>query len=468
MPTDSFWCGPLAGEEAHAERQYSNAVNPRWTRLLQLLHMDVRYERGQGAELFTADGRRILDFSSGHCGYNLGHNHPSIVAALKDEQDRLGPVMPQSHALEHAGALTEKLCALAGDPLTKAFFCGSGSEGIEAAVQFARSHTRRNGLLYAEGAAFHGSTGEPLSLMGNPFWKQEFGPRLTGTQQIPFDDLAALEQQLRNKSYAAFLVEPIQGEGAQLPAPGYLPEASALCKQYGALLILNEVQTAFFRTGPFLASQHDPVEADIIVFGEGLSGGTIPSGAVLMTDVIYHAVYGSLKRSPIHTAASSENGLAMRLGLAVLKALLSEKAGARSIVRGAYLRQQLQRRLSGFEMVEEVRGEGLLTGIAFRAPRTPSLKLAYEASIKTHPMMFGQTLVVRLLRDYGILTQICKSNGMVLKLAPALMVTESQIDEAVEAVYQVVELAHSSAGFWSETLDLTRRAANISWDDRPL
>ena len=264
-----------AEEGIHSERQYANAVNPHWVRLLKLLQMNVHYERCQGAELFTTKGRRILDFLSGYCVHNLGHNHLAIIAALKDELDRHGPAMLQSHVPERAGELAERLCSLVGGRMSKAFFCSSGSEGIEAAIKFARAHIKRTGLLYAE-RAFNGLTCGALSLMGDPFWKQGFGPLLSGTQQIPFNNLSALEQQLRTQSYAAFFVEPIQGEGGiRLPTPDYLSQASALCKRYGTLLVLDEVQTGFFRTGPFLAAHHDSVQPDMVVLAKAMSGGLV-------------------------------------------------------------------------------------------------------------------------------------------------------------------------------------------------
>src|SRR5580700_8558606 len=159
---------------------YGDLVNPQWLRLLNLLQMNVRYERCLGAELFTADGRRILDFLSGYCVHNAGHNHPEIVAALKDELDRQGPAMLQSHVPELAGELAARLCARAGGRLSKVFFCSSGSEGVEAAIKFSRAHTGRAGLLYAHNA-FHGLTCGALSLMGDSFWSEGFGPMLPDT-----------------------------------------------------------------------------------------------------------------------------------------------------------------------------------------------------------------------------------------------------------------------------------------------
>src|SRR5258707_1827789 len=139
--------------------------------------MNVRYEHCIGAELHTSEGRCILDFLSGYCVHNAGHNHPEIITALKQELDRSGPAMLQSHVPELAGELAARLCQRAGGRLSKVFFCSSGSEGVETAIKFSRSHTGRSGLLYAEGA-FHGLTCGALSLMGDPFWKTGFGPLL--------------------------------------------------------------------------------------------------------------------------------------------------------------------------------------------------------------------------------------------------------------------------------------------------
>ena len=458
-PTQSEFVS--GAEETRCEQRYAKAVNPQWTRLLKLLQMNVHYERCVGTELFTSDGKRILDFLSGYCVHNLGHNHPAIVAAIKDELDRRGPAMLQSHLPERAGELAERLCCLAGGAVSKVFFCSSGSEGVEAAIKFAKAHTKRPGLLYAEGA-FHGLTCGALSLMGDPFWKHGFGPLLPDTQQIPFDDLVALEQHLKTKKYAALFLEPIQGEGGiRLPNPDFLAKAKALCKHYGTLLVLDEVQTGFFRTGKFLAAHHYSADPDMIVLAKAMSGGLVPSGAVLMTDAIYGSVYGSLKRSLIHTSTFSENGLAMRVGLAVLDALQTEDAEAHSAALGKYMRGRLREVLSNFEMVQEIRGKGLFSGIVFRAPRKLGLRMAYEAFRKIHPAMFGQVLVMRLFRDHGILAQICGNNFAVLKLVPPLIVNKTQIDEAVQAVCEVVELAHSPSVFWSEALGLARRVANV-------
>ena len=435
-------------------------MNPQWVRLLDVLQLNVQYTRCVGSDLFTDDGRRILDFLSGYCVHNAGHNHPGIIEALKEELDQCGPAMLQSHVPELAGELAEKLCSRAGSRFKKAFFCSSGSEGIEAAIKFSRAHTGRTGLLYADGA-FHGLTCGALSLMGDPFWRDGFGPMLPDTKEIPFGDEKALEEKLSSRKFAAFIVEPIQSEaGIRIPAREYLETAQALCKSNGTLFVLDEVQTGMYRTGPFLASQLFHADADMIVLAKALSGGLIPSAAVLTTDEVYDSVYGSLKRALIHTSTFSENGLAMRAGLATLNVLEREGLGDRAIATGEYLRERLRDALSGYEMVKEVRGAGLLNGIEFTAPRKLTLRVPFEAFMKIHPAMFGQVLVMQLFRK-GFLTQVCGNNFMVLKAAPPLVVKEQEIDEFVCATAEVVESMHSSSTFWTEALGMARRVMDI-------
>jgi ornithine--oxo-acid transaminase len=445
-------------ESEHVSARYAQHVNPQWARLLGLLEMDVRYERCVGAELFTADGRRIVDFLSGYCVHNVGHNHPDVVEALQRELARCGPAMIQTHVADLAGELAKRLCARAGGRLSKAFFASSGSEGVEAAIKFARAHTRRTGILAAE-HAFHGLTCGALSLMSDEFWREGFGPLLPGVETVPFGALEPLERELKSKQFAAFIVEPIQSEaGVRVPDADYLRNVEALCRRYGTLFVLDEVQTGMYRTGTFLAAHQFGVEPDIVVLAKALSGGLVPVGAVLMSDEVCDSVYSSLPRAFVHTSTFGENSLAMRAGLATLEVLEHEGLGKRAIESGKYLRDQLTAGLREFEMVREIRGMGLLMGIEFKAPKQFRLRIPYEAFGAVHGGMFGQILVMRLFRDFGFLTQVCGNNFTVLKVAPPLVVEEVQMDAFVAAVRSVMELANSPGVFWSEALGLARRA----------
>lgn len=452
----------IAASEPNGRKDsYVNHVNPQWVRLLDLLQMNVDYTRCEGVELHTADGNCLLDFLSGYCVHNLGHNHPTVIAALHHELDCRGPAMVQSHVSALAGAVGQKLCSLAGGRVSKAYFCSSGSEGVEAAIKFSRAHTGRAGLLYCSGA-FHGLTCGALSLMADSSWAQDFGPLLPGSDHVPFNNLPELEKKLATREFAAFIVEPVQAEGGiRLPGGDYLQEAQSLCRRYGTLFVLDEVQTGMYRTGPFLAAHHYQVEPDIVILAKALSGGLVPSGAVLMSDVIYRSVYSSLSRAIIHTSTYSENGLAMRAALAVLQASEEEKLADRAEVMGNLLRRRLSEALTGYEMVREVRGLGMLNGIEFQSPRSLKLKVPFEAFHIIHNAMFGQMLVMRIFRQHKILTQLCGNDFLVLKVAPPLIVNEAQIDTFVSAIRNTMEFIHSSTSFWRDALRLAHRTLNI-------
>jgi ornithine--oxo-acid transaminase len=437
---------------------YTRHVNPIWVTLLDVLGMNVTYTHASGAELYTRDGRTILDCLSGYCVHNTGHNHPHIIAELVKELQRQTPTMVQSNLVESAGRLAQTLCQHAGGKVSKVFFCSSGSEGVEAAIKFARARTKRRDIVYASGA-FHGLTCGALSLMGSDFWREGFGPMLEGTHEVPFGDLNALVKALQKRTVAAVILEPIQAEaGIRIPPPGYLAEVQEICSKYGTLFVLDEVQTGMGRTGTFLAAQRYGVQPDMIVMAKALSGGLIPCGAVLMTDEIYESVFHSLRRAFIHTSTFSENSMAMRAALATIEVLDQERLAERSETIGGILRERLRRALGGFEMVKEVRGEGLLCGIEFQAPSSVAMRVSFEAFKAVHPGLFGQMVVMRLFQEKNILTQICGNNFMVLKVSPPLVMSEHQMDDCVFALSDVMADVHSSGAFWTDALKLARRA----------
>jgi ornithine--oxo-acid transaminase len=197
------------------------------------------------------------------------------------------------------------------------------------------------------------------------------------------------------------------------------------------------------------------------VLAKALSGGLMPVSATLMTDAVYESVYSSLRRAIVHTSTFSENSLSMRAGLATLDVLEKQSLGQRAGVLGDMLRTRLREELSSFEMVKEVRGLGMLSGVEFKSPSRLTLKIPFESFRAIHPAMFGQIVVMRMFRDKGILTQICGNNFMVLKVAPPLVVTEDEINEFVAAIRSVVDVMHSSPSFWTEALGLAKRAVNI-------
>ena len=249
------------------------------------------------------------------------------------------------------------------------------------------------------------------------------------------------------------ILEPVQAEaGIRVPAKEYLQKAQELCRKTGTLFVLDEVQTGMFRTGTFPAAHQFGLRPDMLILAKALSGGLVPVSATLMTDKVYRSVYSSLRRAIVHTSTFSENSLSMRAGLASLDVLESENLGGRALQLGETFRAKLREELAPFEMVKEFRGMGLLSGIEFAAPKKLFLRVPFEGFHRIHPAMFGQVVVMRMFREKNILTQICGNNFMVLKAAPPLVIREAQLEEFVRAIRDVVELAHTSASFWSEAL----------------
>lgn len=432
--------------ESVAQTAYESYVNPQWVRLLNRTEMNAEYEVCQGEELHTRDGRVILDFLSGYCLYNTGHNHPQITEALRSEIESEGPSMLQSHVAGNAGELAQALCSRAGGKISKAYFTSSGSEGVETAIKFSRATTGRDGLLAARNA-FHGLTCGALSLTDNRYWLEGFGPPMPGVAFVDFGDSDALESQLSTRNYAALFLEPIQGEGGiVVPPDGYLRRAQELCRKHGTLLVLDEVQTGLYRTGKFLAARHYGLDPDIVILAKALSGGLVPVGAVLMTDDVYDSVYSSPLRAIVHSSTYGENSLAMRAGLATIEVLEQEGLGQRALKMGEQFRARLAEALSRFEMVSEVRGSGFFIGIVFSQRRA-------------FPGIFGQMVVTSLFREHGILTQVCGNNPSVLRATPPLNISEEALDRYVGAMEQVMETAHSSNRFWQDAMHLASRTA---------
>ena len=199
----------------------------------------------------------------------------------------------------------------------------------------------------------------------------------------------------------------------------------------------------------------------MVILAKALSGGLVPSGAVLMSDAVYNSVYTSFKRSIIHTSTYSENSLSMRAGLATLDVVEDGNLGERTTRLGQYLRERLIARLSQYQMIKEVRGLGMMSAIEFQPPKKLRFRILFETFSRIHPAMFGQVLVMRLFKDQAIFSQICGNNFMVLKVAPALTIKESQLDEFVDAIDAVVKLMHTSTGFWTEALGMARRVINV-------
>jgi ornithine--oxo-acid transaminase len=427
---------------------HTRHLNEQMVRVLKTIGFDVRFRTGRGQYLFDPEGNRYLDLLSGWGVFAIGRNHPALRETLKGVLDSDLPNLVQMDVSALAGALAERL--LAHVPyLEKVFFANSGTEGVEAALKFARAATGRPGIVYCD-HAFHGLSYGALSINGDPTFRDGFEPLLPGCVEVPFNDLDALERVLVARDVAAFVVEPIQGKGVNLPDEGYLQGAAELCRKHGTLLIADEVQTGIGRTGRFLAVEHWGVEPDMVVLAKSLSGGHVPIGAVLTRKWIFDRVFDRMDRAVVHGSTFAKNDLAMAAGLATLEVIENEHLVEHAARLGTRLINALGRMARRHELIKSVRGKGLLIGVEFGAPRSLKLKASWNALEAVNSGLFCQLITIPLFKQHKILIQVAGHGIHTIKLLPPLIITEADCKWIERAFAAVVADAHRVPGaVWS-------------------
>jgi acetylornithine/succinyldiaminopimelate/putrescine aminotransferase len=394
---------------------------------------------------------------SGEGFASLGHNHPDIAAALQATltSDLVDGV--QLHYSTLAGMLAEALAHLLPGKLDATFFASTGAEAVDSAMKFARAATRRPRFVSCD-SGFHGVTYGPLSIVGDEFFKEGFGPFLPGCAKVPFGDLDLLEHELEQKDVAAFIVEPIQGREVQLPPAGYLKAAEQLCRRYGTLFVVDEIQTGLGRTGQWFALERDGLEPDIVTIGKALSGGYMPVAAMVTTRSIYQKAVGTLERCYVHQSTYGRNRLSMAAGLATLRII--ERDGLLDNVNkiGTHLVSGLERLRDRYEMVSQIRSAGLMIGIELCAPSSRKARLNWRLAHMASEGLFPQLIVIPLHRDHGVITMAAGKND-VIKLLPPLTLSVQEADGFLTALDTVLAECHAST---SKNLAVVRDIATAT------
>jgi ornithine--oxo-acid transaminase len=418
--------------------RWARTINPQFVRVLRTIDFDRTWERAEGAYLFDADGNRYLDMLGGFGMVNVGRNNPRVRAALMQALELELPGAVQLGATALPGLLAEALLARVPDRLERVQFTSSGTEAIEAVLKLGRAATKRSRVISAD-HGFHGLTLGALSANGNPEFTARFGPLLPGFEQVPFGDLDALEQQLRREDVAVFLVEPVQGKGVNVPPDEYLPAAQALCRRYGTLFCVDEIQTGFGRTGKMFAFEHWGLEPDLVPVAKSLSGGYVPVGALLMSRAVHEAVFDSMQNAVAHGSTFAPNELAMVAGLTTLQELDDEQLVERSARLGKKLLELTRPLVDEFDVVREVRGLGLMWAIEFGEPK--SRKLSWKMIERMQPGLFAQLVVGPLFSKYRILSQVAGHRIAVVKGLPPLVVSDEDIEYFAESLASAIKRA---------------------------
>ena len=450
--------GSRTGEEMALNDRF---LNPQMGRILRTLGFDKVWSGGEGAHLIDSNGERYLDLFGGYGVFAIGRNHPEAIAAIEEVMAARTGNMPQLGVTLLSGVLAEQLISRAPASVAAMIPANTGTEAVEAAIKVARAATGRPRVLYAE-HAFHGLTLGSLSLNGGAEFRDGFGPLLPGCEPVGFGDLAALECELAREDVAAFVVEPVQGKGVNLPPAGYLQSAQQLCRDAGALFVCDEVQTGVGRTGRFLALEHWALEPDMICVAKALSGGLVPIGAVLVSRSAFEKVFDGMERAVRHGSTFGGNDLAAAAALATLRVLDREGLVARAERMGALLLELTTPLTERYEVVREVRGLGLMWAIEFGAPGGRVGRSLWEAVERRQPGLFSQLITVPLFHDHRILCQVAGHRMNTIKVLPALSIEEEEIRRFAAALEETIAAAErypsALARFGLRTLSRTRTA----------
>jgi ornithine--oxo-acid transaminase len=419
---------------------WASTINPQFIRVLKTIGFDRRWVRGEGAHLWDERGNRFLDLIGGFGMFNVGRNNPRVRAALVEALELDLPGSVQLGASPLPPLLAEALLRRTPGRLERVLFTNSGTEAVEAALKLGRAATRRGRVLYAD-HGFHGLTLGSLSANGNAEFNARFGPLLPGFDHVAFGDLDALERELRREDVAVFLVEPIQGKGVHLPPAGYLEGAQALCRRYGTLLCIDEVQTGFGRTGRLFAFEHWGLEPDLVPVAKSLSGGYVPVGALLMSKLVHERVFDSMEHAFSHGSTFAPNELAMAAGLATLHELDDAGLVPRAAALGARLLELTLPLVERYEVVRDVRGLGLMWGIEFGPPEGRAGRTLWSAIERGQPGLFSQLVTVPLFHEHRIFCQVAGHRMNVIKALPPLVIEEAEIRRFAAALEEVVARA---------------------------
>jgi ornithine--oxo-acid transaminase len=431
---------------------YARTINPQFMRVLKTIGFDRVWARAEGQYLYDASGDRYLDMLGGFGMFNAGRNNPRIRAALIEALELDTPGSVQLGVSLLPGLLAEALLKRTPSRLARVLFTSSGTEAVEAMLKLGRAATGRSKVVSAE-HAFHGLTLGSLSANGDPHFVERFGPLLPGFSRIPFGDLDALEAAVRTEDVALFLVEPVQGKGVNLPPEGYLEGAQEVCRRYGTLFAVDEVQTGFGRTGKLFAFEHWGLDPDLVTAAKSLSGGYVPVGALLMSQAVYDGVFDSLEHSVSHGSTFAPNDLAMAAGLAALRELDHAQLVERSARLGDRLLELTRPLVETHEVVRDVRGLGLMWAMEFSEPESGSV--AWRVMERMQTGLFAQLVVVPLFTKHRILSQVAGHDLPVLKGLPPLVVTEEDLEEFATALDDVI----AKAGRPTRVAGLALRAA---------
>lgn len=415
---------------------HRNFINPELVSLMGLLNFDKLFVRAKDCSVWDEDGNEYIDFLGGYGALNLGHNHLDINEAIELVKDT--PNLLQAALNPLTGALAKDLALLTPGDLKISFFGNSGAEAVEGALKLARASTGRQNIVSCLGS-FHGKSYGALSVTGREKYRLPFQPLVPGVSFIPYGRSEALEKALSAKDVAAFIVEPIQGEGGIIvPPEGYLREVRDICSQYGTLLIVDEIQTGFGRTGKIFACEQEKIVPDIMCVAKSFGGGVMPLAAYIAKEKVWKNAYGSKDKATLHTSTFGGNSRAAAAGIVAMEIIWREDLAGQAEEKGNYLLNKLNGLKAQYPFIQEVRGRGLMLGLEFAQSEHNLLnKLTGGVLEKAAEEYLGALVAGELMNKHFIITAYTLNNPNVIRLEPPLTISYAQMDRMIEALDQV-------------------------------
>ena len=395
--------------------KYEKYVNPTLAKLLQFMGLGTVEARAEGVYIWDVEGNRYLDCLGNFGVFALGHCHPKVVEAVQ----RQAALLPQT-ARYFLDKPMADLAALLGEltpgELQYSFFGNSGAEAVEGALKLARLATGKPGVIYTQNG-FHGKTLGALSATGRDLFRQPCEPLLPHFKMIPFGEIQALEEAIDDQT-AAFIVEPIQGEGGvNVPPAEYLPAVREICNQRGVVLIFDEVQTGLGRTGKLFAAEHSGVAPDIMTLAKALGGGVMPIGAFVARPGLWEPF---LENPWIHSSTFGGNPLACVAGVATIEVIQEEGLVDAAARKGERFKREIAKLQQSYpEVIKEVRGQGLLIG----------MEMTREGA---GGYLINELLLKRIIAGFGL------NNPKVIRMVPPLIITDEEIDFVLDVLGEAV------------------------------
>lgn len=411
------------------KENYKTYINPNLASMLGLLGFDKTFVKAEGVKVWDSEGDPYLDFLGGYGALNLGHNPRKIYEAI--DQVKMLPNILQTSMNGITAALARNLAFITPGELQYTFFSNSGAESVECAIKMARAATGKTKIVYCRNS-FHGKTMGALSVTGREKYRSLFKPLINETVEIEFNNIKSLESALDSGDVAAFILEPIQGEGGiNLPHRGYIKTVREICSHYKVLLIMDEVQTGFGRTGSLFACEYEDVTPDIMCMAKSLGGGVMPIGATIAKGHVWKKAFGSTEKCLLHTSTFGGNTLAAAAGLAAIEEILDNELCEQATEKGEYMLSRLKDIQSQYPIIKEVRGRGLMIGLEFNNGNKVLKKISDEY---TAALVSGE-----LLNKNKIITAYTLNNPNVIRFEPPLIVSQEEIDHVLNSLEDVLK-----------------------------